>query len=213
MKIKVCGMKYEDNIRELEALDPDYIGFLLYRGSKRYVEGLLPTVKQGVKKVGVFVNEKVSEIVAQVKKNGLHAVQLHGEENPDELKQLKEIFGDSDLSIIKAFPVGNFMDWDKVKAYEPFCDFFLFDAKGKDRGGNEFCFDWEVLNAYSLNKPFFLSGGIGPDDLDRLEEFSRSEKADLCHAIDVNSRFEVSPGRKDIEKLRKFIEKFKAIRS
>lgn len=212
MKIKVCGMKYEENIRELEACCPDYMGFLFFPGSKRFVDAELPEINKEIEKIGVFVNQEVDEVAQKVNTNRLAGVQLHGEETPSYLESLRTLLKDEDVKIIKAFPVGNVMDWDSVKAYETLCDYFLFDTKGKDRGGNGIQFDWNLLAAYPLKKEFFLSGGIGPDDLDALKAFRESDQSGLCHAIDVNSRFELFPGMKDVEKLKLFIKDFKAIR-
>jgi phosphoribosylanthranilate isomerase len=211
MKIKVCGMKYEENIHELEALGPDYMGFLFFAGSKRFVDEELPEIDREIEKIGVFVNQEKEEVVQGVRSNQLTGVQLHGEESPTYIEGLRKLLRDTDVKIIKAFPVGDSMDWEPVKPYEPFCDYFLFDTKGKDRGGNGIQFDWSLLESYPLKKEYFLSGGIGPDDLDAIRAFRKSDYADLCHAIDVNSRFELSPGRKDIEKLKIFIKDFKAI--
>ncbi len=213
MKIKVCGMKYQKNIRELEALHPDYMGFLFYSGSKRYVTTELPEVDSPIDKIGVFVNQDVTEVLGRIRSHGLAGVQLHGEERPDYIEKLRTQLTGSDVKIIKAFPVGDAMDWQPIKSYEPFCDYFLFDTKGKDRGGNGVQFNWDLLSGYPLKTEYFLSGGIGPQDIDPLKEFCSSGKSELCHSIDVNSRFELFPGMKDIEKLKTFIQDFKAIRS
>lgn len=213
MKIKVCGMKYEENILELEALQPDYMGFLFYTGSKRFVDTEIPEIPKGVEKIGVFVNQDEKEIVKRVRSHELAGVQLHGEESPAYVDRLLLLLKDTDVKIIKAFPVGDSMDWEQLKLYEAACDYFLFDTKGKDRGGNGIQFNWELLSGYPLKKEYFLSGGIGPDDMEALKDFHKSGKAELCHAIDVNSRFELFPGMKDIEKLKIFIKDFKAIRT
>lgn len=213
MKIKVCGMKYEENIHELQALQPDYMGFLFFSGSKRFIDMKIPEISKDIEKIGVFVNQDENEVLSRVHTNALAGVQLHGEESPAYVEQLRIQLKDSDVKIIKAFPVGVSMDWDQLRPYEAACDYFLFDTKGKDRGGNGIQFDWDLLSGYRLKTEYFLSGGIGPDDLQALKVFRKSDQAKLCHAIDVNSRFELSPGMKDIEKLRKFIRDFKAIRS
>lgn len=213
MKIKVCGMKYEENILELEALQPDYMGFLFYTGSKRFVDTEIPEIPKGIEKIGVFVNQDEKEIVKRVRSHELAGVQLHGEESPAYVDRLLLLLKDTDVKIIKAFPVGDSMDWEQLKLYEAACDYFLFDTKGKDRGGNGIQFNWELLSGYPLKKEYFLSGGIGPDDMEALKDFHKSGKAELCHAIDVNSRFELFPGMKDIEKLKIFIKDFKAIRT
>ena len=213
MKVKVCGMKYEKNMYQLESLHPDYMGFLFFSGSKRFIDKELPQISKDIEKIGVFVNQNEEEIEQRVRLNGLSGVQLHGEESPADVESLSMLLQGTGVKIIKAFPVGDSMDWDQLKPYESVCDYFLFDTRGKDRGGNGIQFDWNLLSGYPLKTEYFLSGGIGPEDLEALKEFSSSEKAQLCHAIDVNSRFELFPGMKDIEKLKIFIRDFKAIRS
>jgi len=213
MKIKVCGMKYDENIHELEALQPDYMGFLFFSGSKRYVESELPEIRKEIHKIGVFVNQEEDEVVEKVHTNQLAGIQLHGEESPDYIEQLRAQLKDSEVKIIKAFPVGDSMNWEQMASYEGVCDYFLLDTKGKERGGNGVQFNWELLSGYPLKTEFFLSGGIGPDDIEALKDFSKSEKSAMCHAIDVNSRFELFPGMKDIEKLKVFIKDFKGIQS
>lgn len=213
MKIKVCGMKYNENIHELEALHPDYMGFLFFSGSKRYVEAELPEIGKEIHKIGVFVNQEEDEVVEKVHSNQLAGIQLHGEESPDYIEQLRAQLKDSEVKIIKAFPVGDSMNWEQLAPYEGVCDYFLLDTKGKERGGNGIQFNWELLSGYPLKTKFFLSGGIGPDDIEALKDFSKSEKSGMCHAIDVNSRFELFPGMKDIEKLKVFMKDFKDIQS
>ncbi len=213
MKIKVCGMKYEKNMHELEVLQPDYMGFLFFAGSKRFIDENLPEIDPDIEKIGVFVNQDEREVLQRVRSNRLSGVQLHGDESPAEVRSLRKLLKDADVKIIKAFAVGDLMDWDQLEPYEYLCDYFLFDTRGKERGGNGIQFDWSLLSGYPLKTEYFLSGGIGPDDLAALKEFSTSEKAKLCHAIDVNSRFELFPGMKDMEKLKIFIRDFKAIRS
>jgi phosphoribosylanthranilate isomerase len=211
MKIKVCGMKYEENIRELELLRPDYMGFLFFSGSKRFVESKLPRIEEYIDKIGVFVNQEVNEVKEAIVSNGLQGVQLHGEESPAYIERLRSLLAGSQTTIIKAFPVGDTMDWEILEPYETNCDYFLFDTKGKDRGGNGIQFDWKILSGYKLKTKYFLSGGIGPDDIGPLKDFLVSDNAEKCQAIDINSRFEVYPGMKDIDKLKVFIEDFKAI--
>lgn len=213
MKIKVCGMKYEENIHELEVLQPDYMGFLFYSGSKRFVDKELPKINEDTAKIGVFVDQDEKEVLSRVHSNALSGVQLHGEESPNYIEKLRIGLKGCEVIIIKAFPVGESMDWDVVRPYEAVCDYFLFDTRGKDRGGNGIQFNWDLLSGYPLKTEYFLSGGIGPGDLEALKKFSESEKAKLCHAIDVNSRFELFPGMKDMEKLTRFIKDFKVIRS
>ena len=118
MRIKVCGMKFERNIREVEALQPDYLGFIYYSGSKRCVTGELPSIDEGIKKIGVFVNEEIQEILNRVRSEGLHGVQLHGEESPAYVEHLQADLKGPEVEIIKAFPVGESMDWEKLEQFD-----------------------------------------------------------------------------------------------
>ena len=206
MKLKVCGMKYENNIKELELLAPDFMGFIFYEKSPRYVEEMLPLKKQnGPKRVGVFVNQSLEFIQNKIKEYEIDIVQLHGKESPEFCEHLKRI--EPNIEIIKVFAVLNQFDFEQLTPYEVYCDYFLFDTKGPNPGGNSFVFDWKILEDYNSSKPFFLSGGIGLEELNDLREFMSSEKSKLCYAIDVNSKFEIEPGLKDLEKIKIFKEK------
>ncbi|NND52832.1 MAG: phosphoribosylanthranilate isomerase [Flavobacteriaceae bacterium] len=202
MKLKVCGLKYFENIMEVTNLEPDFIGLIFYEESPRYFEGLLPEIPSAVKKIGVFVNESDSKVLNKVGAFDLYAVQLHGQESPDFCSSLK--LADKKLKIIKAFSVSNDFDFDVLKPYEKLCDYFLFDTKGELPGGNGFKFDWNVLQNYSSKVPYFLSGGIGLDDIDDLREFQKDAASKQCYAVDVNSRFEIEPGLKNTDKLIEF---------
>jgi phosphoribosylanthranilate isomerase len=205
LKIKVCGMN--QNTVEVGALKPDYLGFIFWKPSKRYFDKNQLVLPHSIKKVGVFVDEEIPVIVQKVKIHQLLAVQLHGSESPSYCASLKlKMKG---IEIIKAFSIKDEFNFDEIRPYESVCDFYLFDTKGKLPGGNGFKFNWEVLKAYPFKKPFFLSGGIGLDDLDAIQEFMGSPESKYCHAIDVNSKFELAPGLKDIDKLKDFIKKLK----
>lgn len=203
MRLKICGMRDTENITDLLALQPDYMGFIFYEKSKRFVgedldEGLLKSFPINTKKVGVFVNSQPSYILEKVRKYQLDFVQLHGEELPDFCKNLRL----KGVNIIKAFSVDENFNFSQLNNFKPWCDYFLFDTKGEQKGGNGIAFNWEILNRYDNEKPFFLAGGI---DLENAEDaFGLSEKYKI-HAIDVNSKFEVEPALKDIEKLRELI--------
>lgn len=203
MKLKVCGMKYAENIRQIADLQPDYLGFIFYKKSPRNFEGIIPELPKSIKKVGVFVNESIEFVKFQVAENQLDVVQLHGEEAPGYIQMLKNDF--PCLEIIKVFGINDTFDFDKLKVYEEEVDYFLFDTKGKARGGNGICFDWKILNAYPLSKPYFLSGGIGLNNVEELLTFLDSSASKYCVAVDVNSRFEVSAGLKSKEKVNEFI--------
>lgn len=198
MKLKVCGMKY--NPIEVEALQPDYMGFIFWEKSPRYLDSVLPTISRKIKRVGVFVNASVEEILKKVTTYGLQMVQLHGQEPPEVCHQIRGL----GIGVIKVFGVDEAFDFSVLKPYETMCDYYLFDTKGKLPGGNGYAFDWEVLEDYPSTKPFFLSGGIGMENIDEILTFLYRPESKYCYAIDVNSRFEIKPGHKDIEKLKEF---------
>ena len=220
MKLKVCGMK--QNVEAVASLNPAYLGFIFYDKSPRNFNGDIPEMPDSIKKVGVFVDSELAEVVEKVAEYGLNMVQLHGGESPeyctklkshieqgeksrDEISQSLHSFrNDSSVEIIKVFSIKDEFDFTVLEPYEPVCDYFLFDTKGALPGGNGYAFDWSVLDGYPSNKPFFLSGGIGMNELEKLQEFSKSDASRFCHAIDVNSRFEIEPGLKHIEELEKF---------
>jgi phosphoribosylanthranilate isomerase len=203
--IKICGMKYPDNILEVAALLPDYMGFIFWKKSARYFDGNMPDLPKSIKKVGVFVNENSEIIQAKVAQYNLQAVQLHGEESVSFCSELKNRLGAS-IAIIKVFSANETFDFSRLKPYEEVCDFFLFDTKGKLPGGNGSTFDWRILQKYPSSKPFFLSGGIGIDEIASVNEILNTHLP-LC-AIDVNSKFEIEPGLKNISLLEK-IKKIK----
>lgn len=200
MKLKVCGMKYQDNIKAVAALQPDYLGFIFHEKSARYFKGDLPAIPSTIKKVGVFVDADLKEVIKLIKTHKLQIVQLHGSESPEYCKNLKS----QGVEIIKVFSIKDQFDFDNLKPYESVCGFYLFDTKGKLPGGNGYTFDWTVLKNYTSSKPYFLSGGIGLQELENIKAFLNKKESKLCHAIDVNSQFETAPGLKNIEKLKEF---------
>jgi phosphoribosylanthranilate isomerase len=201
VKLKICGMKHPENIQEIASLEPDYLGFIFWDQSVRKMSfETLPKIPLNIKKVGVFVDESIHEIFAKVNQFKLDAVQLHGNENVVFCKNVKKI----GIEVIKAFSIDNDFDFSTVKDYEPFVNYFLFDTKGKLPGGNGISFDWKVLEKYSYDKPFFLSGGIGNTEVEAIKDFFKTEASKKCIAIDVNSRFETKPGYKSKIKLKKF---------
>jgi len=198
--IKICGMKYPDNILEVGSLLPDYMGFIFWKKSTRYFDGVIPTLPQSIKKVGVFVNETVENIIAKVQKHDLQAVQLHGKESVEFCLNLKTEFQNLkrvDIEIIKVFSVADDFDFSVLEPFENVCDYFLFDTKGKLPGGNGTTFDWKVLENYPSSKPFFLSGGIGIDEMAAVNEIIKTNLP--VYAIDVNSKFEIEPGLKNVQ--------------
>ena len=205
MEVKVCGMKDPVNVEALQQLWINYIGFIFYEKSPRYVTlegdaftGFDKLKNQGVKKVGVFVDAEKEYVLAKAEEFKLDYVQLHGKENIFYCKDLKE----KGLNIIKAFAIDNEFVFTQTQAYQYFCDYFLFDTKGKKPGGNGISFDWNVLNKYHGETPFFLSGGIGPDDLEAINQLRLLR----LEGIDLNSGFEIEPGKKDVGKLKTFLD-------
>ena len=189
-------MKYPDNILEVGSLLPDYMGFIFWEKSARYFDGNLPNLPKSIKKVGVFVNASLDEILEKIKTYDLQAVQLHGDESVEFCENLKKNIPKL-IDVIKVFPILDTFDFGILKSYEKVCDFFLFDTKGKLPGGNGTTFDWKVLRNYQSSKPFFLSGGIGINELEAVSEILKTNLP--IHAIDVNSKFEIEPGLKNIE--------------
>lgn len=219
MVIKVCGMRDAQNIREVSQLGVDMIGMIFYPKSPRYVEmqsshaGIIPDyVKEDINiksakspaRVGVFVDDMVQNIVTRVVNYHLDYVQLHGNE-PREMCENLRLTLDPDIrpgiKIIKAISVSDASDIQKYKEYVGAVDLFLFDTKCKTVGGSGQQFDWQVLEQYDGEIPFLLSGGIGPEDASRLHAFHHPK----CIGIDLNSRFEIKPGVKDVEKLKGFL--------
>jgi phosphoribosylanthranilate isomerase len=197
MKLKICGMKYPDNILEVGALLPDYMGFIFWEKSSRYFDGVIPDLPKSIKKVGVFVNETAEIILTKAQKYDLQAIQLHGHESVAFCQDLRENLKQVQIEIIKVFSVDDDFDFEVLKPFEAVCDYFLFDTKGKLPGGNGTTFDWKVLEKYPSSKPFFLSGGIGIEEMDAVKEITKTNLP--LYAIDLNSKFEIEPGLKNIE--------------
>jgi phosphoribosylanthranilate isomerase len=221
MKLKVCGMN--QNPLEVAQLQPDYLGFIFWEPSARFFEGNMPNVPKSIKKIGVFVDAPLEEVLEKVAQYQLDAVQLHGKESVaycDALRHTelvsashkdetpKQVRGDG-MEIIKVFSIKDNFDFSILKDYETVCDYFLFDTKGKLPGGNGYTFDWSILENYTSTKPFFLSGGIGLESVEKLKEFMNSPASTYCYAIDINSRFETQPGLKNIASLKAFQEALK----
>jgi phosphoribosylanthranilate isomerase len=209
MNIKVCGITQFKQLQQLEALNIDYAGLIFYKDSPRYMGDKLSAkeVKQAdfdLKKVGVFVNPTYSELLDAIEEYGLDIVQLHGNETPEMCEDLS-----ADVEVIKAFRIEDSnVDIDKmVEPYDAVCDFYLFDTAGlkESFGGTGQQFDWGILKKAKIEKPFFLSGGIGPDDAKKVKAFSHLD----FFAIDINSKFESAPGVKDMASLLKFLQALK----
>ena len=201
MKFKICGLNNPSNIRDIVALNPDYIGFIFYQKSKRFITSwvlmdVLPRIPKNIKKVGVFVNEEINVVETMFNIYKLDFVQLHGTESPE---YCTELFMKK-IPIIKAFSIDEFFDFRRLDVYTYFCSYFLFDTKGKSKGGNGMKFNWELINNYEYKVPFFLSGGIDLEDIEAINQLAFKQ----FHAVDINSKFETELGIKDITKVEKF---------
>ncbi|AFD06361.1 phosphoribosylanthranilate isomerase [Solitalea canadensis] len=205
MKIKICGMKHRDNIIEVATLQPDYLGFIFHPGSPRFVDDLsvLKAVPASIKKVAVFVNESLEKVMDLVAQYDFDAVQLHGSEKPDYCSQLKS----PTVEVIKAFGVDESFDFNQLKRYKDACDAFLFDTKSAQYGGTGLAFNWQLLKQYDQSKPYFLSGGLGIENSNDIASFNSS--GGNIGTLDFNSKLEVSPGLKDVEKVREVINKMR----
>jgi len=212
INIKVCGITQFKQLQQLEALNVDYAGLIFYKESPRYMGDKLSAkeIKDAdfdLKKVGVFVNPSYADLLDAIDNYGLDIVQLHGNETPELCEELS-----AEVEVIKAFRLDVTQDVtvniDKlVEPYDAACDYYLFDTAGlkESFGGTGKQFDWSILNKAKIEKPFFLSGGIGPDDAVKVKSFKHPD----FFAIDVNSKFETEPGVKDMAAILKFMQAFK----
>jgi phosphoribosylanthranilate isomerase len=216
MKVKVCGMRAPENISALLDIPIDFIGFIFYPKSARYIgkKGLDKWIGKNaeafgeVKKVGVFVNAEVEEILNAVHDYQLDYIQLHGNESAEYCRELSILWQVSSVRkarMIKAFSIDEEFDFSNTEAYAPYCSYFLFDTKGKNPGGNGITFNWSLLEAYQGVTPFLLSGGIDPDSVEEIKALNFPQLS----GIDINSRFETAPAVKDIESIRTFIRQVK----
>jgi len=203
MKIKVCGITSLKQAQQLQQFSVEFVGFIFYPRSKRFavpaLENLEKEIKElSIKKVGVFVNQPMDEIEKAIFDYGLHAVQLHGDETDEFCAELMD-----KAKVIKVFGVDGNEDFKSLT--DPFlavCDYFLFDTKTADRGGSGKQFNWKGLNEAEIKKPFFLSGGIGLNDVEKLQNVANPS----FYAVDVNSCFELAPGKKDMDKIKTFVK-------
>lgn len=199
-------MRDTQNILQISELKPDLMGFIFYPASDRYAgevqaAELTAPVPAGILKTGVFVNADLYAIKATILRYGLKAVQLHGSESPEICMQLKA----TGIKVIKAFKMDANIDFLKMMPYVEHCNWFLFDTKTPKHGGSGRHFDWKLLNSYELGHPFFLSGGIGPSDAERILGLNHP----ALYGVDVNSRFELEAGVKDVERVARFIIKLR----
>jgi phosphoribosylanthranilate isomerase len=196
MRIKICGMREAGNLLAIADLNPDFLGFIFYEKSARYVREVLAadvvrSLPQSICKVGVFVDADLAEVLAMSTMYNLDYVQLHGHETVAYCQQAQA----AGLRLIKAFAVDKDFDFSQLAAYEPFCAHFLFDTKGELPGGNGTAFDWSVLAGYSGGVSFFLSGGLGPNNVAALRQFRHPQ----LYGVDLNSQLETAPGLKNVE--------------
>lgn len=204
MKIKVCGMRDECNIKSVAALEPDYMGFIFYEPSARNACGLDPCVLNVISprtgRVGVFVNASTEYILRQAERYSLDLLQLHGDESPEQCAELRKRY-----KVIKVFALGDSNDLAAVEKYADVCDYFLFDTPTGLRGGSGRKFDHSLLLSYAGEVPYFISGGIGPEDADTMAVRSGSG----IYAVDINSCFETAPGIKSVPEVKDFIDKLR----
>lgn len=203
MKIKICGLKEVNNIRQVSVANPDYMGFIFYTKSSRFVgeefsKTALDEIPDNIIKTAVFVNESLENILKIVTKYDFKAVQLHGHESPETCRQLKQ----QNLIVIKAFAIDDTFNFETLHPYEGSCDYFLFDTKTNQYGGSGRVFDWGLLRNYKLETPFILSGGLGVENLQTILEL----KHDRLYGLDFNSRLEDKPGLKNIPLINKVID-------
>ncbi|MBR2647785.1 MAG: phosphoribosylanthranilate isomerase [Sediminibacterium sp.] len=210
MRIKVCGLTNIDQFNELDGLGVDFGGFIFYHKSPRYVFKHLPRMAikkakgKNINKVGVFVNEEADEVLQTVDDCGLYLVQLHGDETPRYCEKISNY-----VSVIKAFRIreDDNIEW-KIKDYQDAADMFLFDTAGTAYGGTGQQFNWEKLASADIKKPFFLSGGIGLEDVAAIQQFATTPVAKDLFSLDINSKFETAPGIKNIPLIENFIKAF-----
>ncbi|TRX72357.1 phosphoribosylanthranilate isomerase [Carboxylicivirga sp. M1479] len=201
-KIKVCGMRNDENLAALLELKPDYVGFIFYDKSPRYTDSRPQVnIPSTVKKVGVFVNASERTINEKRIQFGLDIIQLHGDESPELCFLLKQ----TGVQVMKVFRVDETFDFQQTRRYQDYCDYFLFDTQTKAFGGSGKRFDWRLLKNYNQARPMFLSGGIGPDDVNDIRQITELN----IKAIDVNSKFETEPALKNIELLSEFMSEIR----
>lgn len=210
MHIKVCGMTEIEQVHALEEMGVEFSGFIFYHKSPRYVVGKIKPAelsksKLKINKVGVFVNADYDEVMRYVEEYGLYMVQLHGDESPRLCERLSE-----QVPVIKVFRIkeGDNIGW-KIREYGNVSDLYLFDTDWKNFGGSGKKFDWNIIENIEFNKSFLLSGGIGLEDVAQLKEFASGKHSKEFFAVDVNSKFEVNPGVKDMNMVRQFVDALK----
>jgi phosphoribosylanthranilate isomerase len=214
MRIKVCGMTLPEQVTALDAMGVDFAGFIFYPKSPRYVANKISAekmrkIKGHIAKVGVFVNEPYDDMMRTVEEYRLDMVQLHGDETPFFCEKVANY-----VTVVKAFRLSDNdpIDW-IVRPYHESTDMYMFDTMGAGYGGTGKKFDWNDLKAASINKLFFLSGGIEPGDEESIKTFIKEPVAQKLFSIDINSKFEIAPGVKDVKKVKQFVENLKVQRN
>jgi len=202
MIIKVCGMTDQQNLNDLLQVQPDWFGMIFYPDSKRYMLNPSPESAASARRIGVFVNASKETILSTAEHFELYGVQLHGSEEPAFCSELQK----EQLLVIKAFSVDHDFDFGVTDAYAAHVDYFLFDTKGLMPGGNGVPFNWQLLDKYEGTIPFLLAGGIGPEHVELLKDLKHRKFT----GIDINSRFETSPGKKNIKKIKVFIDELRS---
>ena len=202
MQVKICGMREATNLRDIAGLGPDFVGFIFYPKSARFVADTLDAealqaLPATVRKVGVFVDADLPTVLATAARYGLDYAQLHGHETPAYCQAAQA----QGLRLIKAFSIGESFDFSTLAAYAPYCEFFLFDTKGAQPGGNGTAFDWGVLADYQGPTPFLLSGGLGPGNVAELRQFRHPQLV----GYDFNSHLETAPALKDVAATRQLL--------
>ncbi|HOZ79586.1 MAG TPA: phosphoribosylanthranilate isomerase [Ferruginibacter sp.] len=206
MRVKVCGITEEDQLQQLNGIGATFAGLIYYPKSPRYALRHMTTSQikkvNNVNKVGVFVNATIDEVLHMVDECRLHMVQLHGDESARYCEKIADY-----ISVVKAFRVSESdnIQW-RIQEYMNVCDMFLFDTEGAGYGGTGKKFNWDKLKNVQVGKPYFLSGGIEPDDAQKLKDFAAQPEAKALFAVDINSKFEISPGHKDLDKVKTFIQ-------
>lgn len=209
MRIKVCGMTQVDQVDKLADLGVTFAGFIFYPKSPRYVFKHMTTTQirkeNNINKVGVFVNAPIEEVLHMVDECRLHMVQLHGDESPRYCEKIADY-----VSVVKAFRLSDndSVQW-MIRPFMEVCDMFMFDTMGAGYGGTGKKFDWNVLQGQTIGKPFFLSGGIEPGDEEKLKAFTLETVAKALFAVDINSKFELAPGIKELDKVGLFAANLK----
>jgi phosphoribosylanthranilate isomerase len=206
MRVKVCGIAEEEQLKRLSEIGATFAGLIYYPKSPRYVLRNMTTSQikkeNSINKVGVFVNATIEEVLHMVDECRLHMVQLHGDESPRYCEKIADY-----ISVVKAFRVSETdnIGW-RIQEYMNVCDMFLFDTEGAGYGGTGKKFNWEKLKNVPVGKPYFLSGGIEAGDVEKLKTFASQPEAKALFAVDINSKFEIRPGLKDMEKVKNFIQ-------